>query len=56
MIQFNHSFVGKALPYVNTGRDARNVLLRKNILDKDVDIKTRMDILHGIERMIWRKN
>ena len=35
---------------MNTGRDVRNVLLRKNLLDKDADVKTMMDILHDVKR------
>lgn len=35
---------------MNTGRDVRNVLLRKNLLDKDADVKTMMDILRDVER------
>ena len=50
MIQLNDLFIGKLLVHVKTGRDVRNALLRKNLLDKDADVKTMMDILHGIER------
>ena len=35
---------------MNTGRDVRNVLLRRNLLDKDADVKTMIDILHKIEK------
>ena len=48
LFSFNYLFVGKLLVDMETGRDLRKVLEKKNLLDNDAGIKTMKEILHNI--------
>lgn len=41
-------FVGKSLLFVDTGRDLRKLLGKKNILHNDASINTMKEMLHNI--------